>query len=104
MPDVVTGCATAGLDDVPVVVGGIIPDADARPAARRTASRAVFTPKDFGITDIIGQIVEEIRPRQRSRAADNNLTTLDGTDRYTGDRWGTSGSRPVPHPRWLRTP
>ena len=29
-----TGCGRPGLDDVPLVVGGIIPDADADPAAR----------------------------------------------------------------------
>ena len=49
-----------GLGDVPVVVGGIIPEADAR-WLREHGVAAVFTPKDFGITEIIGQIVEEIR-------------------------------------------
>jgi ethylmalonyl-CoA mutase len=50
----------AGIGDVPVVVGGIIPEADAR-WLRDQGVAAVFTPKDFGITEIIGQIVEEIR-------------------------------------------
>jgi (2R)-ethylmalonyl-CoA mutase len=45
---------------VPVVVGGIIPDADAR-ALREAGVAAVFTPKDFGITQILHTIVEEIR-------------------------------------------
>ena len=34
VPAVLEGLREAGLDDVPVVVGGIIPDADARAAAR----------------------------------------------------------------------
>jgi len=42
-----------------VVVGGIIPDADAR-VLRAAGVAAVFTPKDFGITQILATIVEEI--------------------------------------------
>jgi (2R)-ethylmalonyl-CoA mutase len=59
IPDVLEGLHAAGLDDVPVVVGGIIPDADA--AVLRDAGVArVFTPKDFEITDVLGQIVDAI--------------------------------------------
>jgi (2R)-ethylmalonyl-CoA mutase len=59
VPDVLEGLHDAGLDDVPVVVGGIIPDADA--AILRDAGVArVFTPKDFEITDVLGQIVDAI--------------------------------------------
>ena len=54
------GLRAAGLDDVPVVVGGIIPPADA--AALRAAGVArVFTPKDFALTDIIDEIVTVLR-------------------------------------------
>jgi (2R)-ethylmalonyl-CoA mutase len=46
VPDVVDGLKAAGLDDVPVVVGGIIPESDA--ATLRAAGVArVFTPKDL---------------------------------------------------------
>ena len=46
----------AGLDDIPVVVGGIIPDADA--AALRAAGVArVYTPKDFELNRIMLDIV-----------------------------------------------
>ncbi|WP_217196978.1 protein meaA [Streptomyces buecherae] len=45
---------------IPVIVGGIIPSADAT-ALRAAGVAAVFTPKDFGITEIIGRIVDEIR-------------------------------------------
>ena len=60
VPDVVRLLEDAGLGDVPVVVGGIIPEADAR-WLRDQGVAAVFTPKDFSITEIIGRIVEEIR-------------------------------------------
>jgi (2R)-ethylmalonyl-CoA mutase len=60
VPDVLRLLDEAGIGDVPVVVGGIIPEADAR-WLRDQGVAAVFTPKDFGITEIIGQIVEEIR-------------------------------------------
>jgi (2R)-ethylmalonyl-CoA mutase len=60
VPDVLERLRRAGVDDVPVIVGGIIPSADAR-ALREAGVAAVFTPKDFGITEIIGRIVDEIR-------------------------------------------
>ncbi len=46
--------------DVPVVVGSIIPEADAE-ALRHWGVAAVFTPKDFGLTDIMDAVVNEIR-------------------------------------------
>jgi (2R)-ethylmalonyl-CoA mutase len=60
VPDVLAGLREAGLDDVPVVVGGIIPDSDAR-WLREQGVAAVFTPKDYGITAIMAQVVELIR-------------------------------------------
>jgi (2R)-ethylmalonyl-CoA mutase len=60
VPAVVQGLREAGLDDVPVVVGGIIPDSDARQLRQLGVAR-VFTPKDFGLTQIMGQIVDVIR-------------------------------------------
>ena len=46
----------AGLDDVPVVVGGIIPDADAE-ALRAAGVARVYTPKDFELNRIMLDIV-----------------------------------------------
>ncbi|MFD8368726.1 protein meaA [Streptomyces hygroscopicus] len=60
VPDVLERLRGAGAGDIPVVVGGIIPAADAA-ALRAAGVAAVFTPKDFGITEIIGRIVDEIR-------------------------------------------
>ena len=54
------GLREAGAGDVPVIVGGIIPESDA--AALRAAGVAmVFTPKDFGLNDIMGEMVGVIR-------------------------------------------
>lgn len=60
VPQVVQGLRDAGLDDVPVVVGGIIPEADAA-ALRADGVAEVFTPKDYDATTIMGQIVDAIR-------------------------------------------
>ncbi|WP_018700575.1 protein meaA [Amorphus coralli] len=46
----------AGLDDVPVVVGGIIPAEDAETLKARGVA-AVYTPKDFQLSEIMRQIV-----------------------------------------------
>ncbi|MFZ3560872.1 MULTISPECIES: protein meaA [unclassified Streptomyces] len=60
VPDVLARLREAGATDIPVIVGGIIPNADAEDL-KRAGVAAVFTPKDFGITEIIGRIVDEIR-------------------------------------------
>ncbi|MEU5303777.1 protein meaA [Streptomyces noursei] len=64
VPDVLERLRRAGAPDLPVIVGGIIPSADAT-ELRRAGVAAVFTPKDFGITEIIGRIVDEIRTANR---------------------------------------
>jgi (2R)-ethylmalonyl-CoA mutase len=60
VPAVLDGLRDAGLGDVPVVVGGIIPDSDAR-RLRDLGVAAVYTPKDFGLTEIMDGIVDVIR-------------------------------------------
>jgi (2R)-ethylmalonyl-CoA mutase len=59
VPEVVDGLRAAGLDDVPVVAGGIIPERDAERLLAAGVAR-VFTPKDFEITDVLAQIVDAI--------------------------------------------
>jgi ethylmalonyl-CoA mutase len=54
--DVVARLKTAGLDDVPVVVGGIIPPEDAQ-ALQQAGVAAVYTPKDFELNRIMADIV-----------------------------------------------
>ncbi len=60
IPDVLSGLRDAGLGDVPVVVGGIIPDSDARWLGEQGVAR-VFTPKDYSMNAIMTEIVEVIR-------------------------------------------
>ena len=60
VPDVQERLKAAGMDNVPLIVGGIIPDSDGR-KLEASGIAAVFTPKDFGMTDIMGRIVDEIR-------------------------------------------
>ena len=54
--DVMTRMKATGLADVPVVVGGIIPPEDAE-ALKEMGVAAVYTPKDFQITDIMADVV-----------------------------------------------
>ncbi|MHB8273303.1 MAG: protein meaA [Dermatophilaceae bacterium] len=60
VPQVLDGLKAAGAGDLPVIVGGIIPDRDAA-MLRAMGVAAVFTPRDFGLTQIIGGIVDVIR-------------------------------------------
>jgi (2R)-ethylmalonyl-CoA mutase len=46
-----------GLGDIPVVVGGIIPDGDALILKQMGVTR-IYTPKDFKITEIMGDVVK----------------------------------------------
>jgi (2R)-ethylmalonyl-CoA mutase len=66
--DVVSRLKAAGIDDVPVVVGGIIPPDDAD-ALQRVGVAAVYTPKDFALNRIISDLVRIVE--SRSDAADS---------------------------------
>ena len=63
VPAVVEGLRAAGVDDVPVVVGGIIPPDDAATLRERGVA-AVFTPKDYRLTDMMDEIVTLVRATQ----------------------------------------
>jgi (2R)-ethylmalonyl-CoA mutase len=54
--DVMTRLREAGLDEIPVVVGGIIP-ADDEEKLRAAGVSAIYTPKDFQINDIMAEVV-----------------------------------------------
>ncbi len=60
VPQVVDGLRKAGLEDVPVVVGGIVPDADAR-TLLGSGVAAVYTPKDYDLTGMMSNVVDVIR-------------------------------------------
>ena len=54
--EVLARMAALGIGDVPVVVGGIIPPDDAETLTQAGVAR-IYTPKDFELTQIIGDIV-----------------------------------------------
>ena len=60
VPQVLAGLRAAGAGDVPVIVGGIIPDSDAT-RLRAQGVAAVFTPKDFSMTGIMDAVVDVVR-------------------------------------------
>jgi (2R)-ethylmalonyl-CoA mutase len=60
VPEVVAGLRDAGLDDVPVILGGIIPDQDAA-ELMSAGIAAVFTPKDYDLTAVMARVLEVIR-------------------------------------------
>jgi ethylmalonyl-CoA mutase len=62
VPEIVRMCAEQGID-VPVIVGGIIPAADAE-ALREAGVAAVYTPKDFDVSRIVGEIADLVAARR----------------------------------------
>ena len=60
--DVVAGLRKAGLGQIPVVVGGIIPASDAD-RLRAAGVAAVYTPKDFAINRIMADVVKLVDSR-----------------------------------------
>ncbi|WP_312720193.1 protein meaA [Mobilicoccus sp.] len=62
VPEILSGLAEAGAGDVPVIVGGIIPESDAA-KLRAAGVSEVFTPKHHDLTTSIGHIVDVIRER-----------------------------------------
>ena len=71
---------------MPVVVGGIIPEADVAPL-KAAGVAAVYTPKDFDITRIMRDIVALVAPTARTRRRRRGSPP--------GSAWvGTRASRP----------
>jgi (2R)-ethylmalonyl-CoA mutase len=64
IPDVIAALRERHVD-VPVVVGGIIPERDVGPL-REAGVAAVFTPKDFRFSAIVREIVALVAERQRA--------------------------------------
>jgi (2R)-ethylmalonyl-CoA mutase len=62
IPSVLEELRTAGIGDVPVVVGGIIPLADAE-ALREAGVAAVYTPKDWDLNQMMRDIVALVATR-----------------------------------------
>jgi (2R)-ethylmalonyl-CoA mutase len=68
VPAVLSGLRENGMDDVPVVVGGIIPDDDARTLTELGVAK-VFTPKDYELNDIMSTIVDIVEQSSGELAA-----------------------------------
>ena len=62
IPSVLDALREAGIEDVPVVVGGIIPEVDAD-ALREAGIAAVYTPKDWNLNGMMRDIVELVASR-----------------------------------------
>jgi ethylmalonyl-CoA mutase len=62
IPSVLSELATAGVADVPVVVGGIIPEADAT-WLREAGVAAVYTPKDWDLNQMMRDIISLVGAR-----------------------------------------
>jgi (2R)-ethylmalonyl-CoA mutase len=66
--EVVAKMREAGLEDVPVVVGGIIPPDD-ETMLKEAGVAAVYTPKDFELNRIMTDIVQIVEKKTPSKAA-----------------------------------
>jgi ethylmalonyl-CoA mutase len=65
--EIVSSLRKAGLGHVPVIVGGIIPPADAE-RLKAAGVAAVYTPKNFEINGILSAVVKEVEARSDSKA------------------------------------
>jgi (2R)-ethylmalonyl-CoA mutase len=68
--EVMRGMRAAGLENIPVVVGGIIPEED-RHVLRQLGVKRVFTPKDYRLNDLVTEIaglVAETAPNPADQA------------------------------------
>ncbi len=65
--EVVRVMRAEGLEHIPVVAGGIIPEADALVLKQMGVAR-IYTPKDFKITEIMGDVVKLVERTALERA------------------------------------
>ncbi|HSC02163.1 MAG TPA: protein meaA [Solirubrobacteraceae bacterium] len=68
IPAVIDAMREAGVEDVPVVVGGIIPESDAD-ALREAGIAAVYTPKDWHLNGMMRDIIELVAERHGIKTA-----------------------------------
>jgi (2R)-ethylmalonyl-CoA mutase len=65
--DVMERLERQGLSDIPVIVGGIIPEEDAK-AMKAAGVAAVYTPKDYDMTAIMAEVVDIVDRATREAA------------------------------------
>jgi (2R)-ethylmalonyl-CoA mutase len=63
VPAIMEGLEQAGMTDIPVVVGGIIPDDDAAELRERGVA-GVYTPKDYELSDVMADVLRLIEQRR----------------------------------------
>jgi (2R)-ethylmalonyl-CoA mutase len=68
IPAVMEALREAGAEDVPVVVGGIIPEADAA-SLREAGIAAVYTPKDWNLNAMMRDIISLVAERHGVQSA-----------------------------------
>ncbi len=68
IPSVLSALADAGVENVPVIVGGIIPESDAA-ALRQAGVAAVYTPKDWDLNGMMRDIVSLVAERHGADTA-----------------------------------
>ena len=68
IPAVMNALREAGAEDVPVVVGGIIPEADAA-SLREAGIAAVYTPKDWNLNGMMRDIISLVAERHGVQSA-----------------------------------
>ncbi|KJE35629.1 protein meaA [Thalassospira sp. HJ] len=66
--EVVNGLRAQGAGHIPVVVGGIIPEADML-VLRQMGVSAVYTPKDYQLVKVISEIVDLVDRKSSDKAA-----------------------------------
>ncbi len=64
VPKVMKLLKSRGMGDTPVIIGGIIPDEDAKKLVK-SGIKKTYTPKDFSLTRIMGDIVGLVRESKR---------------------------------------
>ncbi len=63
VPEVLKGLSEAGMSDVPLIVGGIIPEDDAR-ELQKAGVAGVYTPRNFELSSIMSDVVKMIEARR----------------------------------------
>ncbi|HWO51505.1 MAG TPA: cobalamin B12-binding domain-containing protein, partial [Ornithinibacter sp.] len=91
IPDVVDALREAGGQDIPIVVGGIIPEADVEPL-RAAGVAAVYTPKDFDLNRIMGDIVALVAARHAAAAEARDPTAGPPTAALRSRRGSAQGA------------
>jgi len=64
VPQVLSQLKSRGASDIPVIVGGILPDPDQKKLIEAGAARC-YSPKDFELSAIMADIVELVAARNR---------------------------------------